>query len=874
MLHFTPKFRRAQWIAIVLFAPLFFSKSPIKAQVVDTLIMHDIGHDAATWWNSVCSWADSLNGGGGDFMQCQRWTWYSLGCGEGEQIPHIQFNLPAIPPNHTLQKVEIQLFYPTSNPFPHTTGNNQMYVQRITSNWGEASLSWVNRPSFTTVDQIPVAAASFGTQDYKVDITGIAEEWFDGTLPNYGVRLKLQNPTTYRRATFATSEHPDSNLHPRIYFTFRANPSIAVNFSDTTTCVGDTVDIQVTTQGMGSPTYSWSSIPTGFSSSQASISVNPNQDTRYIIAVSDNGQTFYDTVDVNVYDCCASDDTPYKRFHKSFSGLVDEPHGTIIGGRADLTSAGDILLANYSVGGANHEALLTKINPNGNYNWTRAYDLTAFESGLSALELSTGDYLLVGHTNSLGSGKVNLFIQKVDANGSTIIWTRIYDQTTFDVATAHATELLNGDIAIAGIASTGSGDGIALAHLDDSGFIASYEVKTFPNKGDLIVNDILATSDGGFLICGEAGAGFANDYDGALLMKYDDTATPVWAKVYRFPSSSGMYNLSSTNPAEISITRAFSIMEDVGLQKYIVAGDASDIYTFNDAMVWEVDPLSGALTAARRVIYPGLWSSFLGISQSNTNGEYLLTGYLQDPSTSTEITLLSRCDHSLAFNLHRSYGASGVSTTHRGIDIFEEVSSTDFLIHGRSIEPFMPPGSAPQAYVIRTDMNGFNGCESVQNPFYTSVVVDQFTEWENSMPFVTNLLFGAIPMHDFCGNLVDRCVPGLFIRNPDPDTRNAGLEYNFGQTSLSDEEENTTSIVIAPNPASDHIKLTLDLPDYQSVDLSIVNMSGQQVLSQKGFVATGQHNIDLSSLKAGLYIINLKSGNKVLKQQKLVLTPR
>ncbi len=874
MLHFTQKPRTGRLIIVAIVFSCCFNPLRSSAQIVDTVIMNNTGHDATAWWTSGCSWTDTLNGGAGEFMQCQRWTWSIPNCGEGEQIPHIRFSLPTIPSGHFLDKVELELFFPTGNPFPHSVGNNHIYVQRLTSTWDEMVLNWVNKPSYTTVEQVFVPAAVSGTQTYKIDITDIAEEWMDGSLPNHGVRLKLQNPSIYRRATFASSEHPDASLRPRIYFTYLPDTtSIYTNFTDTLVCNGSDLDIEVFTPGLSSPTFSWYSIPDGFYSNQQSITVNPYQNTQYVVEVTNGGDTFSITVNVDVYDCCAYDTTSYVQFHKSFSGLVNEPHGLIIGGRADLTSSGDILLANYSDAAGTDEALLTKINPNGNYNWTRAFDLPDYEAGLSALELSTGDYLLIGHTQSLGSGQVNLFVQKVDANGTNIIWTRVYDQTVFDVATAHAVELLNGDIAIAGFVSAATGDEIAITHLDNSGFIISYDVKAIPNKDGLMVNDIIATSDGGFLICGEAAPGMANDYYGALLMKFDDVASLMWAEVYRFPSSSGIYDLSSSNPADISVTRAFSVMEDVALQKYIVAGDISDIYTFNDAMVWEVDPF-GMLTAANRLTYQGLWSSYLGISQSSANGEYLLTGYLHDLSTSTEITLLSRCDNTLNFNLHSSYGTLGVSSVHRGIDVFEQVGSTDYLIHGRSIEPFMSQLIDPQAYVIRTDMNGFNGCELGHSPIETQVFMDQFSEWETPNPPIVDIVFNAIPMHDFCGNLVDRCAPGLLVHNPNPDNSNSMRQQNStGQVSLSGNmEEKTGSITITPNPASDFIRLTLDLPNYQSVDLSIISMGGQELLQLKALTATAQHQVELPNLKAGLYILQLKSGNQILKQQKLVIT--
>lgn len=875
MLHFAKKLRVSFYLMTLFTIACCVNPRQTNAQITDTIIMHDIGHDATAWWNSVCSWANSLNGGGGEFMQCQRWTWFSLGCGEGEQIPHIQFNLPPVPSNHVVQKVELQLFFPSGNPFPHSVGNNEMYVQRITANWGEATLTWNNMPAHTTTGQISVPAATFGTQTYTMDISNIAKLWYNGT-PNYGVRLKLQNPTTYRRATFASSEHPDSSLHPRIYITYSPNYSISTTAEDTLVCFGDQTDIEVTTTGMVSPTFSWTSIPPGFSSTQSTIPVSPTQNTRYVVAVSDSGATLYDTVDIDVYNCCAIDTNAYRKFHKSFSGTVNAPHGAQIGGRADLTSSGDLLIASWSTMPGTSEALLSKINSNGNYNWTRAYDLLNYDAGLSTLELSTGEYLLVGHTNSLGSGKVSMFMQKVDANGINIIWTRIYDQTMFDIATAFVAELSNGDIVVAGTASSGTAQGIAIGQFDDSGFVTGYEFKTIWGKGDIYVNDILATSDGGFLLCGEAKAGLANDYDGALLMKFDDLSSLLWTEVYRYPTSSGVYNLGSFNPAEISITNAFSVLEDVGNQKFVVVGDVSDRYTFKDALIWEVNPLTGAFISSRRISYPGYESSYQGIGHSNTNSNYIMTGYLKNTSTLTELTAFSRCNSALSFNLHRAFGTPGVNTIHRGADVFQYPGSSDYLIHGRALEPFLPPGSDAQPYAIRTDVNGVNGCELVRNPISTVVVLNQFSESEIPNHPLVNILFNPIPEHDFCGSITNVCTPSLRIAPEEP-TEMFSEEYrqiSYASRALSNEEEDETPISIAPNPASTHINLNFDLPGYKTLDLTIVNSNGQQVLHSILPSASGKHQVDLNGLPGGLYIVNLRGDNQIIRQQKLIVTPR
>jgi hypothetical protein len=56
----------------------------------------------------------------------------------------------------------------------------------------------------------------------------------------------------------------------------------------------------VTSGGSGTYSYSWTSIPAGFTSTQQSVSVSPTISTRYIASVNDGTQTKTDTVNLDV----------------------------------------------------------------------------------------------------------------------------------------------------------------------------------------------------------------------------------------------------------------------------------------------------------------------------------------------------------------------------------------------------------------------------------------------------------------------------------------------------------------------------------------------------------------------------------------------
>jgi len=75
----------------------------------------------------------------------------------------------------------------------------------------------------------------------------------------------------------------------------------SINVSSDTICSGDSISLVVISSGgNGNVNYSWSSIPSGFSSNIAIQTVAPLVSTTYIVSVSDNNTTLIDSVSVFV----------------------------------------------------------------------------------------------------------------------------------------------------------------------------------------------------------------------------------------------------------------------------------------------------------------------------------------------------------------------------------------------------------------------------------------------------------------------------------------------------------------------------------------------------------------------------------------------
>lgn len=91
--------------------------------------------------------------------------------------------------------------------------------------------------------------------------------------------------------------------------------------------------------------------------------------------------------------------------------------------------------------------------------------------------------------------------------------------------------------------------------------------------------------------------------------------------------------------------------------------------------------------------------------------------------------------------------------------------------------------------------------------------------------------------------------------------------YHYEQVTigLNDAERNDINISIYPNPTKDKINIDCSAPLSNSI-VKVYNSLGKEVMSQK----LNGSEVNLSSLSQGLYLINVISNGKIVKQEKIV----
>ena len=151
-----------------------------------------------------------------------------------------------------------------------------------------------------------------------------------------------------------------------------------------------------------------------------------------------------------------------------------------------------------------------------------------FERALFIDHTSDGGYILCGYSNSFGDGSYDIYVVKLDGVAN-IQWQKTFGGSRTDIGWGvkelkDKTFLLFGAI---GIDSTN--DDIFITRLDAQG--NQLWQKTYGNEKYERCTQMLATSDGNFLLIGQRNVGPGNNID-SYVLKIDDKGNLLWEKCF------------------------------------------------------------------------------------------------------------------------------------------------------------------------------------------------------------------------------------------------------------------------------------------------------------------------------------------------------
>jgi len=260
-------------------------------------------------------------------------------------------------------------------------------------------------------------------------------------------------------------------------------------------------------------------------------------------------------------------------YHESANCIrLTTDNGFIVAGNSDSLSYG-----------GHYDAMLLKIDQNGNEQWDRKYGGFLNESARSVQQTTDGGYIFAGYTETYGVGNDDFWLVKTDANGD-IEWDQTFGYSENDDRAQAVQQTIDGGFIVAGftyyinlietdalIIKTDENGNEEWSHImggiypdgflsvqqtTDGVYIAAgptcsfggYDTdfwlvkldslgnelwnQTYGDEDDEFDYSVQQTTDGGYIIAGYTGPHGSYDNRDYLLVKTDENGNEEWSRTY------------------------------------------------------------------------------------------------------------------------------------------------------------------------------------------------------------------------------------------------------------------------------------------------------------------------------------------------------
>jgi hypothetical protein len=325
------------------------------------------------------------------------------------------------------------------------------------------------------------------------------------------------------------------------------------------------------------------------------------------------------------------------------------------------------LTKSFSAGG--HDVYVVKLDANGNLQWTKTIGGPESEEGNSLIQTSDGGYAITGFTKSFGTGELDVYLVKLDANGN-LQWTKTIGGKKEDVG-ASLIQTSDGGYAIAGSTrSSGAGEAdIYLVKLDANGNLQW--TKTIGGKKEDVGTSLIQTSDGGYAIAGSTrsfGAGEADIY----VVKLDANGNLQWTKTIGGENNDWGLSLIQTSDGGYAIAGATTSFGAGKADVYVVKLDANGNLRWTKtiggprgdwgfSLIQASDggyAITGITSSDELAAYFGPAEADVYVVKLDANGNFQWTKTIGGPEHDRGISLIQTSDGSYAIaGSTQSFGA-------------------------------------------------------------------------------------------------------------------------------------------------------------------------------------------------------------------------
>jgi len=283
-------------------------------------------------------------------------------------------------------------------------------------------------------------------------------------------------------------------------------------------------------------------------------------------------------------------------------------------------SEGGYVMAGYTWSQPDSEDFyVISTNEIGDTIWTRTYGGSGDEFGRDIQQTADGGYVIVGFTNSYGSGGRDIYLVKTDSQGH-IQWTRIYGGY-FDEDACTVLQTPDEGYVVAGKTSSPgiTEDDFFLVRTDNQG--NRLWSRTYGGHADEQPRCMRQTADGGYVL-----VGYSNSYMpwGIFLVKTDNIGDTLWTHIYEPPYE------------ESDAIGAYTIIQTPDLG-YLIAGYALVACMTADMLVIKTNSVGDTLWMR---IYPNDGNEMAYDICPIDDGGYVLTGYYSTPYGDNDVYLV------------------------------------------------------------------------------------------------------------------------------------------------------------------------------------------------------------------------------------------
>ena len=258
---------------------------------------------------------------------------------------------------------------------------------------------------------------------------------------------------------------------------------------------------------------------------------------------------------------------------KTFGGTADDQ-----GKFVQPTSDGGYIAVGEtnSFGAGGFDIYLIKTNGNGNFLWTKTFGGTGSDYGYSVQQTSDGGYIVVGETSSFGAGSNDVYLIRTDGNGDTL-WTKTFGGTSSDYGYS-VQQTTEGGYVIAGNFSFGGNDDAYLIKTDANG--NSLWTKTFGGTSSENGRSVRQITDGGYVIAGHTRSFGAGLYD-VYVIKTDGNGNTLWTKTFGGTSSDYGYSIQQTSDGGYIVVGEASSFGAGSHDAYLIKADGNGNYLWS-----------------------------------------------------------------------------------------------------------------------------------------------------------------------------------------------------------------------------------------------------------------------------------------------------